>query len=77
MVILAIVFMTGNLIFQLPAVLILLTEAWRIRKIHKEFDDDLTPDLIREYYSKDPAFKWLPIKDQISGLKRTVSNHTT
>ncbi len=48
-------------------------ELYRTRKIHRQVSDGLTPDVIREYFARDPARKYLPVKDQIHGMKNVIA----
>ena len=53
---------------------ILLYETYRIRKIFTEFQGELTTEIIRGYYGKDPAYKWIPVKNQIEGLRKGINS---
>ena len=52
--------------------LILFMEWNRVRKVVKEIREEVTPDLIRSYYKKDAANKWMGWKDQVQGINELI-----
>ncbi|MDF3127929.1 hypothetical protein P0Y35_01840 [Kiritimatiellaeota bacterium B1221] len=69
------ILLSGSLIsFLLVSLPIAGLEAWRVWRIRKEFGQKLNPVVIRQYYGRDHAFKWLPVKNQIQGLKKLMES---
>ena len=74
LVIIAILLSGSWLSFLLISLPIACLETWRVWRIRKEFGKELTPVVIRQYYEKDHAFKWLSVKNQIQGLRKSIDS---
>ncbi|WP_339730347.1 hypothetical protein [uncultured Gimesia sp.] len=57
------------LLFALMAVAY---EMIRVYGIVNQLEDEVTPDQIRSYYSKDMARKWIPRRDQARGINSKI-----
>lgn len=66
-------FINGILGFLLIP-MVLGTEFNRIRQMINKLPDDIDPDTIRAYYAQDVANRFIPSKDQLSGITNYHKN---
>lgn len=59
----------GGIPFGLLFALMIITyEGVRVTRILKHLESDVTLHLVRNYYSRDSARKWIPWRDQAQGI---------
>ncbi|WP_417379852.1 hypothetical protein [Gimesia sp.] len=57
--------------FSVGVLIVLLVigyELIRVGRIIKALADDVTPEIIRAYFTRDKAYHWIPWRDQVRGI---------
>ena len=62
----------GRLDTSIIIPVVLIFEFIRIKKITAKLNDRVDAEVIRKYYKADSANKWIPWRDQTSGINRLL-----